>query len=170
MSHKYLWDIVRVGVVHIGVNMLRKYILGGVVTFIGVLFGVSVIAQENQPIKEENAPKHAEVYKETGADKKLKTKEEVTEKRLNKGKIKSTELKNMGDVEQEIDLKRVVTINPNRKVYKVVVDFPEGLETTRGKFNKASVTSIIDAETGIEFVSYIESDPADTTYTNIPKP
>jgi len=40
-------------------------------------------------------------------------------------------------------------ISPNRQIYKIVLEFPQGFTIPRaGKFDRATVTSIIDAETG----------------------
>jgi hypothetical protein len=51
-------------------------------------------------------------------------------------------------------------ISGNRQIYKIVLEFPQGFTIPRaGKFDRATVTSIIDAETGESIDTDIDAPP-----------
>lgn len=75
--------------------------------------------------------------------------------------LKSAKMAKLSESEQEISggALESAEIHPNRKVWVVVYNFPLGLKTRVYKFDKATVTKIVDAESGEVLSSQYEAPP-----------
>lgn len=90
-------------------------------------------------------------------DKDLITKENILKKvekeqiKTEKSFIKKVELKTWQKHKDEDDPNNkdnFFQIDPNRKVYVVVTQYPDGLDTKAGFYANATLTTVYDAETG----------------------
>ncbi|GAB1544248.1 hypothetical protein NUACC21_69240 [Scytonema sp. NUACC21] len=118
----------------------------------------------------ENSKKDTKKIEEQYKDNKNLTKDKLIredkaiEKAAPGGTLVKTKLTTLGSTEKELGLARAYYANENRQVWVVEKEHLDGFLAPGGKYKKAKVYSLIDAETGVTMGIAVKSNRDDFSH------